>query len=120
MNPEWILDKFEENWEHEERLKDLKPLGPSKKKKQSEKLMRHREENRRRLMEWNPFEDLNISSDPFKTLYVGRLNYDTTEKKLRKEFEAYGPIKQIRMIKRGEKFAGYAFIGSPLEFLQVG
>lgn len=116
MNPEWILDRFEDNWEQEERLKQMKPAIPSRVKRQFDKLMRHREENQKKLMEWNPFEDPNINTDPFKTLFVGRLNYETTEKKLRKEFEAYGPIKQIRMIKKGEKFLGYAFIGNKFNF----
>ena len=93
MNPEWILDRFEDNWEQEERLKQMKPAIPSRVKRQFNKVMLHREENQRKLMEWNPFEDPNVSSDPFKTLFVGRLNYETTEKKLRKEFEAYGQIK---------------------------
>ncbi len=62
-------------------------------------------------MDWNPFEDVNISSDPYKTLFVGRLGYDTTEKKLKKEFEAFGPIKSVKLVKKDDKFKGYAFIG---------
>ena len=112
MNPEWILDKFEDNWEQEERLNQMKPAIHSRVKRQFDKLKRHRDENQRKLMEWNPFEDPNITTDPYKTLFIGRLNYETTEKKLRKEFEAYGPIKQLRMIKKDEKFLGYAFIGN--------
>jgi len=57
--------------------------------------MNHKAENQRRLLKWNPFEDANITSDPYKTLFIGRLNYDTTEKRLRKEFESFGPIKSI-------------------------
>ena len=37
--------------------------------------------------EWNPFVDDNIKSDPLKTLLVARLNYKTTEKTLKYEFE---------------------------------
>jgi hypothetical protein len=29
---------------------------------------------------------------------VGRLSYDVTERKLRREFEEYGPIKSIRLV----------------------
>lgn len=36
------------------------------------------------------------TSDPYKTLFVGRINYDTSESKLRREFEAYGPVKKVR------------------------
>jgi U1 small nuclear ribonucleoprotein len=52
--------------------------------------------------------------NPYRTLFVGRLSYDTTEKKLRREFEAYGPIKQIRLVtdssSGSNKSRGYAFI----------
>jgi U1 small nuclear ribonucleoprotein 70kDa len=39
-------------------------------------------------------------------------NYDTSESKLRREFEIYGPIKKILMIqdKDSGKPRGYAFI----------
>lgn len=36
--------------------------------------------------------------DPFKTLFVGRLSYEMTERKLRHEFEEFGPIKRIRLV----------------------
>lgn len=39
-----------------------------------------------------------MQGDPFKTLFVARISYDVTEKKLRKEFEEYGPIKRIRLV----------------------
>merc|ERR1711879_572172 len=63
-------------------------------------------------MGWNPHEDPKPSGDPMKTLFVTRLNYETTEKKLRKDFEVYGTIKRIRMIKdtKSDKPRGYAFI----------
>ena len=36
--------------------------------------------------------------DPFKTLFVARISYDATEKKLRRDFEEYGPVKSIRLV----------------------
>ena len=36
--------------------------------------------------------------DAFKTLFVSRISFETTEKKLRREFEEYGPIKRIRLV----------------------
>jgi RNA recognition motif. (a.k.a. RRM, RBD, or RNP domain) len=39
-----------------------------------------------------------LQGDPFKTLFVGRLSYDITEKRLRREFEEYGPIKSISIV----------------------
>ena len=40
------------------------------------------------------------------------MSYDTTEKKLRREFEQYGPIKAVKMVvdKVSGKSRGYAFI----------
>lgn len=43
---------------------------------------------------------------------MGRLSYDTTEKKLKREFEQYGPIKSVRLVqdRSSAKPRGYAFI----------
>ncbi|KAK2077527.1 hypothetical protein QBZ16_004372 [Prototheca wickerhamii] len=62
--------------------------------------------------------DPNVEGDPFKTLFVGRLAYETTERKLRREFEEFGPIRRIRMVqdRTSGKPRGYAFI----EYEQVG
>jgi len=47
-----------------------------------------------------------MQGDPFRTLFVSRLSYDVTDKKLRREFEEYGPIKRARIVtdKNGEGF----------------
>ncbi|XP_037774617.1 U1 small nuclear ribonucleoprotein 70 kDa-like [Penaeus monodon] len=61
---------------------------------------------------WDPHNNENATSDPYKSLFVSRINYDTSESKLRREFEIYGPIKKIVLIhnfKTG-KPRGYAFI----------
>lgn len=61
---------------------------------------------------WDPHNNEAATSDPYKSLFVSRINYDTSESKLRREFEIYGPIKKIVMIhnvKTG-KPRGYAFI----------
>lgn len=47
-----------------------------------------------------------MQGDPFKTLFVGRLSFDVTEKKLQREFEEYGPIKNVTLVhntKSGER-----------------
>ncbi|PRW61455.1 U1 small nuclear ribonucleo isoform A [Chlorella sorokiniana] len=61
---------------------------------------------------WDPAKDPNAEGDPFKTLFVSRLSYDVTERKLKREFEEYGPIKRIRLVhdKNTGKPRGYAFI----------
>ncbi|KAL8193771.1 hypothetical protein R6Q57_026463 [Mikania cordata] len=64
------------------------------------------------LEKYDPNSDPNISGDPYKTLFVARLNYETTESRIKREFEAYGPIKRVRLIadKETDKPRGYAFI----------
>ena len=61
---------------------------------------------------WDPNSNEVATTDPFKTLYIGRINYYTSESKLRREFESYGVIKQIKMIQDKEtgKPKGYCFI----------
>uniref|UniRef100_A0A0K8TS56 U1 small nuclear ribonucleoprotein 70 kDa n=1 Tax=Tabanus bromius TaxID=304241 RepID=A0A0K8TS56_TABBR len=66
----------------------------------------------REIAMWDPSQINNATEDPFKTLFVARINYDTSESKLRREFEVYGPIKKIILIQNKEtrKPRGYAFI----------
>ncbi|XP_073966642.1 small ribonucleoprotein particle U1 subunit 70K [Choristoneura fumiferana] len=61
---------------------------------------------------WDPAANARATADPFKTLFVARVNYDTSESKLRREFEGYGAIKKIYMVynKEDGKPRGYAFI----------
>ncbi|XP_074027848.1 small ribonucleoprotein particle U1 subunit 70K [Leptinotarsa decemlineata] len=61
---------------------------------------------------WDPASAANITVDPFKTLFIARINYDSSESKLRREFEVYGPIKKIVLIHNSVngKPRGYAFI----------
>ncbi|XP_010933717.1 U1 small nuclear ribonucleoprotein 70 kDa isoform X2 [Elaeis guineensis] len=64
------------------------------------------------LEKYDPNKDPNITGDPYKTLFVAKLNYETTEHRIKREFEAYGPIKRVRLItdKVTNKPRGYAFI----------
>lgn len=67
------------------------------------------------LQSGNPFTQEGVTSDPKKTIIVGRLNYDTTEEKLKEEFSIYGDIKMVRLVKDKQGHSrGYAFI----EFFQ--
>ncbi|XP_064480311.1 U1 small nuclear ribonucleoprotein 70 kDa-like [Ornithodoros turicata] len=61
---------------------------------------------------WDPANNPSGTMDPFKTLFVARVNYDTSESKLRREFEGYGPIKKIVIVhnKITGKPRGYAFV----------
>ncbi|XP_065220570.1 U1 small nuclear ribonucleoprotein 70 kDa-like [Planococcus citri] len=61
---------------------------------------------------WNPHNLRDATTDAFKTLFVARINYDTSESKLRREFEVYGPIRKIVLAldENTGKPKGYAFI----------
>lgn len=61
---------------------------------------------------WDPHSIPTATGDPFKTLFVARINYDSSESKLRREFEVYGPIKKIVVTHNtvNGKPRGYAFI----------
>ena len=43
---------------------------------------------------------------------MGRLNYLTTEDRLKKEFEIYGPVVSVRIVsdRNTKKSRGYAFV----------
>ncbi|KAH7460236.1 U11/U12 small nuclear ribonucleoprotein 35 kDa protein [Phytophthora ramorum] len=56
-------------------------------------------------------KDPQIQGDPYSTLFVGRLHFDTTEETLRGFFEAYGPIRRLRLVRdKSDKSKGYAFV----------
>ncbi|XP_077525700.1 uncharacterized protein LOC144137633 [Haemaphysalis longicornis] len=61
---------------------------------------------------WDPYNNAAGTMDPFKTLFVARINYDTSESKLRREFEVFGAIKKIVIVhnKITGKPRGYAFV----------
>ena len=87
------------------------------KRKRRDKLERGMKKTEEALEDWNPHEDEKVDSDPFKTLFVARLvfdfearkiyfeklifyysnriNYDTSESKLKREFEEYGRIRSV-------------------------
>jgi len=54
----------------------------------------------------------NWTSDPYKTLFVSRISYETTDQKLKREFETFGAIKKVKLIhdEKTGKSRGYAFV----------
>ncbi|KAJ4891046.1 U1 small nuclear ribonucleoprotein 70 kDa [Raphanus sativus] len=64
------------------------------------------------LKNYDPNNDPNASGDPYKILFVARLNYETSESKIKRKFEAYGPITQVHVVtdQQTNKPRGYAFI----------
>lgn len=72
---------------------------------------------------FTPNEDANIRGDPYRTLFVGRLSYETEVKDLEREFGRFGALERVRIVtdsaesarkeqtsrKKG-KSRGYAFV----------
>lgn len=82
-----------------------------KARRHKEKLDAHKAKQLDLRGKYDPHADSNAAGDPFKTLFVARISYDTTEKKMKREFEVFGAIKKVRMVydQKG-KPRGYAFI----------
>ncbi|KAF1789686.1 Nucleotide-binding alpha-beta plait domain [Phytophthora cactorum] len=57
-------------------------------------------------------KDPQIQGDPYATLFVARLSFDTTESTIRDFFSNYGPIRRLRLVrdKKTDKSKGYAFV----------
>ncbi|KAG7672424.1 putative U1 small nuclear ribonucleoprotein 70 kDa [Nannochloris sp. 'desiccata'] len=102
LNPEYALQVRLDNPTRLERLVTAK--------KQS--IQKHKEALEAAIAAYAPSQDLNIEGDPLKTLFIARLADDVSERKLRREFEEFGPIKRIQIIhdKKTDKPRGYAFI----------
>jgi len=107
----FVLNNFEdpENTPPPTRV-ETKEERLERKKREKEEQVAYKLEQEIAL--WDPHSTDETTSDPFKTLFVSRINYYTSESKLRREFEQYGPIKSIKMItgKDSGKPKGYCFI----------
>uniref|UniRef100_A0A914I5J4 U1 small nuclear ribonucleoprotein 70 kDa n=1 Tax=Globodera rostochiensis TaxID=31243 RepID=A0A914I5J4_GLORO len=80
-----------------------------RKRKEKEELMAYKIEQG--IATWTPADNPKATLDPYKTLFIGRINYETSESKIRREFEKYGKISKIVMVHdKNSKPRGYAFI----------
>ena len=68
------------------------------KKKRRDILERGMKKTEECLESWNPHEDPKAESDPFRTLFIARINYDTSQSKLKREFEEFGRIRHVNTI----------------------
>lgn len=61
---------------------------------------------------WDPQNDPHMSNtDPYRTIFVGRLPYGATEVDLQKAFGGYGSIELVRVVRDKEsKSRGYGFV----------
>ena len=92
------VKKFETPTEKRERIK-------KEKLENHQKILQEREKN------WDPHNNPTATKDPYKTLFVARLSYELNEEDLRREFERYGRIRDVKLIRdKLQKSRGYAFI----------
>ena len=59
-----------------------------------------------------PHHDKRTIGDPFKTIFVGRLNFNTSEDRLYREFQIVGQVETVRIVKdqKTRKSKGYGFV----------
>ena len=108
-NNENILSKFEKN-----NNMNLEVKIPKKDKKIIDiiKNIAKQKENKKEMEKnWNPDNNPNATSNPYKTLFVYGLSKSVDENALKKEFEMFGEVKKVRLIKNIKgKSKGYAFV----------
>ncbi|KAI9816812.1 MAG: hypothetical protein M1827_001457 [Pycnora praestabilis] len=93
-----------------------------------DRLKMEKKEKQERLLtqgaseDYNPADDPQVRGDAFKTLFVARLSYETTQKDLEREFGRFGPIERTRIVtgslegenptpkNKKKSHRGYAFI----------
>ncbi|KAK7032970.1 U1 snRNP 70K protein [Favolaschia claudopus] len=60
---------------------------------------------------YKPADDPEAVGDPYKTLFISRLHKNATESDLRREFESYGTIERVRIVRdKKNRSRGYAFV----------
>ncbi|CAJ0960717.1 unnamed protein product, partial [Mesorhabditis belari] len=104
------IAEFEDTVEKQpETLVETNAQKKARRQKQNEELKSFKLEQAIAL--WNPAENAKATRDPYKTLFVSRLNYETSESKLKREFEKFGRIERLHMVyDKDGKPRGYAFI----------
>lgn len=102
-----VLERFEDIDTDSKLNKKL-----SLEERRRQKVISHLSEQKKLRKSYNPSSDKNISGDPRKTIFVGRLSYKTDEQKLEDNFGHYGTIKHLRIVRdiHSQKSKGYAFI----------
>merc|ERR1711976_331680 len=106
-----FLDKFEKKEDQPLAIREETRVERKLRIKNT-RLENHKRQMQEELMEYDPNKNKKSTIDPYKTLFVARMSYDTSEKKIRREFEQYGPIAEIKLVldKITGKSKGYCFI----------
>jgi len=81
------------------------------KQKKQQKQLEEMKKIEDQIKVWDPHNNPKSTDEPYKTLFIARLNFKTTKETLKREFEMFGPIKQVKMVYDLEgKPRGYAFL----------
>ncbi|XP_063933106.1 U1 small nuclear ribonucleoprotein 70 kDa-like isoform X2 [Zophobas morio] len=90
----------------------IKTLEEYKEEKRRAKCLQTDEKLKEEIAKYKPKEAEGLTGDPFKTLFVARINYEVSESKLIREFEQFGRIKQGKLVydRFSGKSRGYAFL----------
>ena len=113
-NNENILNKFEKK--PPENLEIKQPKYVLKLIDIIQKIENQKEANKEKLKVWNHKHSSNssnklLTSNPYKTLFVYKLPKNLDEDTLKFEFNKYGPISQVKIIKNSKGVSkGYGFI----------
>ncbi|TFK28206.1 hypothetical protein FA15DRAFT_584829 [Coprinopsis marcescibilis] len=60
---------------------------------------------------YKPADDPEAIGDPYKTLFIARLHKSATDTDLRREFEVFGAIERVRIVRdKNKRSCGYAFV----------
>ncbi len=76
-----------------------------------EKLRSHQKKVCEEATKWDPSKNPKATMDPYRTLFVARLDKATDEKKLKRVFGEYGPIRAVKLVRDPKGISrNYAFI----------
>ncbi|KAI8910381.1 hypothetical protein EDD86DRAFT_205258 [Gorgonomyces haynaldii] len=103
---------LEQLGDHDKDYVPTKTLDEQRKEKKELARIRNEEKIKELAAKWDPANNPELKSDPYKTLFVSNLHYETTDKRLHREFEKYGPIHSIVIVQDTAKQRprGYAFV----------
>lgn len=101
-----------EKKKRKDKIAELGVIGQEAVKMRRELRAKRKEEYKKSLEKnYRPQDDPKAIGDPYKTLFISRLSRKATEQDLQREFEMYGAIESIRIVKnRKGKSNSYAFI----------
>ncbi|KAF8638182.1 hypothetical protein AX17_002379 [Amanita inopinata Kibby_2008] len=110
-NTQSLIASNGENMEEGEELVFTLAEEVKRQIRREERKARKAEEFRIAKETFKPADDPEAIGDPYKTLFISRLHKSATETDLRREFEGYGTIERVRVVrdKKGRS-RGYAFI----------